>query len=133
MSRAVHKQSDRYARKEYWEERFTTEDEFDWLGTLKDFESQLDLTPHSSILLLGCGSSTLSDELTRRGHFVISTDYSSVVCHKQKERHSSYEFTVADCQAPIHRKSFDLVIEKGVIDALVGIGFIYDIRSFLTL
>ena len=130
MSKAVHAQSDRYARKEYWEERFADEDEFDWLGTLDDFAAQLDLTPHSTILVLGCGSSTLSDELTRRGHFVISTDYSSVVCHKQKERHA-YEYTVADCGAAIHRQSFDLVIEKGVIDALVGIGFLFTLSTTL--
>ena len=34
MSKAIHKQSDKYSRKEYWEERFEDEAEFDWLGTL---------------------------------------------------------------------------------------------------
>ena len=87
-----------------------------------NFEELLDLEPHSSILVLGCGSSKLSDELTKRGHFVVSTDYSNVVCQKQKEIFQ-YEYTVADCGAAIHRKTFDLVIEKGVIDALVGMGF----------
>lgn len=41
------------------------------------------------------------------------------MCSKQKEIYG-YEYAVADCGAPIFRRSFDLVIEKGVIDALVG-------------
>ena len=41
------------------------------------------------------------------------------MCSKQKEIYG-YEYAVADCGAPIFRRSFDMVIEKGVIDALVG-------------
>ena len=77
--------------------------------------------PNSTVLVLGCGSSRLTDELTQRGHYAISTDYSSVVCCKQKQIYG-YEYAVADCGAPIFRQAFDMVIEKGVIDALVGKG-----------
>ena len=45
MSKAIHKQSDKYSRKEYWEERFEDEAEFDWLGTLgKGFDRDTEKT-----------------------------------------------------------------------------------------
>ena len=68
--------------KSHW--RFAKEDEFDWLGKLSDFEHLLNLSPNSTILVLGCGNSKLSTELRSKGHFVVSTDYSSNVCQKQK-------------------------------------------------
>ena len=65
-------------------ERFAQEEEFDWLGKLSDFEHLLNLSPNSTVLVLGCGNSKLSTELRNKGHFVISTDYSNNVCQKQK-------------------------------------------------
>jgi len=80
----VFKESGNYSKREYWEERFAQEEEFDWLGKLSDFEHLLNLSPNSTVLVLGCGNSKLSTELRNKGHFVISTDYSNNVCQKQK-------------------------------------------------
>jgi SAM-dependent methyltransferase len=135
--KAIHKQSENYEKREYWENRFESETEFDWLGKLENFKHLLNLKvksktvvlltlryiyiqENSLILILGCGNSSLSFELSQLGHFVVSCDYSRLVCLKEKEK-TKMEYLVADCQSSLFRnKGFDCVIEKGVIDALIA-------------
>ena len=43
------------------------EDEFEWLGSLKDFEHVIPLDDHSIIVVAGCGNSRLSQGMDSSG------------------------------------------------------------------
>ena len=56
----------KYARKEYWDERYEDEVEYDWLGDYLTVKSLiLEYIPNQSdrILMLGCGNSSLSKQV----------------------------------------------------------------------
>lgn len=93
-----------YKLKSYWNSRFEQEEEFDWLGKVFSYHIHHKLS-HSKysdikdsilkymtdksirIMILGCGNSTLSDDLYQDGyHNVISMDYSDVVIEKMKKK-----------------------------------------------
>lgn len=114
------KQNAKFTSQEYWDERFAEEDEYEWLGSLADFEELLDLAPHSLILVAGCGNSRLSQDLEKLGHFVVSTDFAPSAALTQKNKYQMSQYVTADCRALIFQQRFDLVIEKGVFDAMVA-------------
>jgi hypothetical protein len=58
-------QNEKFASQEYWDKRFSVEEEFDWLGKLDSFLNILQLEPHSAILVLGCGNSTIRKRVER--------------------------------------------------------------------
>ena len=60
------------------------------------------LKPNSFILVLGCGNSTLSEDLRKLGHYVMSTDYSEVVCQRQKN--------ITGLGSGLHRSIFTIYI-----------------------
>ena len=113
-------------RQEYWNERFKTEDEYEWYlsySVLRPIITK-QLDKDASILVLGCGTSPLSAELHRDGFAnVVNIDYSPVVINKMKKRHPELEWRVMDAERlEFEAGRFDLVIEKAVIDIfLVGI------------
>ena len=51
-----------YAEKEYWEDRYTKEDSFEWFQSFNQLEPIFNefLLNHQSIMQLGWGNSTLS-------------------------------------------------------------------------
>ena len=56
----------KYAKKEYWNERYEDEVEYDWLGDYLTVKSLiLEYIPNQSdrILMLGCGNSSLSKQV----------------------------------------------------------------------
>ena len=61
----------RYAEVSYWEERYATEDHYEWLG--QGYQQALDLLASTladrdaRILILGCGNSHLSRDLRLLG------------------------------------------------------------------
>ena len=50
----------------------------------------------------------------------MSTDYAASACEKQKRRKPSHQYLTSDCRDRICRRGFDLVIEKGVMDAFLA-------------
>jgi 2-polyprenyl-3-methyl-5-hydroxy-6-metoxy-1,4-benzoquinol methylase len=80
-----------YGTREYWEERFTREDSYEWLVTFANVKDQLTarfLTPTSQILIVGCGNSPFSTDLYDAGYVHITNiDFSEVVIQAMKERH----------------------------------------------
>ena len=64
------KEKEKFKKQHYWEQRYRTEESFDWFCELPSFEHLL--TPHMNftdrILNLGCGNSTLSFSLYERGY-----------------------------------------------------------------
>lgn len=74
-----------YKTKEYWDERFQHEDEYDWLVTFADVAPNLkQLLPDDfgcRILVVGCGNSSFSFDLSTMGYVnITSIDFSPGEC-----------------------------------------------------
>ena len=118
----------RYREKEYWDKRFTKEDKYEWLCTYNDVKDYIvrDICVHDKILVLGCGNSTFSADLHDAGfHNVTSVDFSPNVIEAMKKKyndsHPSLEWQVGDVRQldGFSGESFDIVIDKACLDALV--------------
>jgi hypothetical protein len=129
--------SHQYTQKTYWDERFKTERDFEWLCTWQDLHPLL--APYFSgpqvfsCAILGNGSSRLPYSLSNDypQATVIATDYSEVVissCQSHPGNHTNLTFSVADMTALAHSSlassphfgGFDVVLDKGALDALVS-------------
>ena len=124
------KDNTQYQLREYWDERYSKEAEgtmFDWFKKWSDLEHLVGpLIPNkdSRILMLGCGNSTLSEDMYAAGyHNIVNVDYSSIVIDKMRERHADkpsmtwLEMDIKDLK--FDNESFDVAIDKGTMDALM--------------
>lgn len=116
----------RYKDVDYWDDRYKTEQCFDWLGSFSKFHHLLDqhVRRDDSILILGCGNSSMSADMYSAGyHSITNIDYSSVCISTMSARHSDCpgmswhqmdvrELSFAD-------SSFDVVLEKATLDAIM--------------
>lgn len=117
------------ATKEYWDKRYETDDKdgYDWFKKYSEISSFLHAhitSPSSAILVLGCGTSTLSEELYRMGwKHVTSIDFSEVaidVLRTQNVERTEMVFSVMDIRKlEFSDASFDFVIDKGTMDAML--------------
>ena len=83
------KNNEEYGKKEYWDDRFTNEREFEWLVSYRDVASQLKpfLRTDNRILVVGCGNSSFSADLYDDGYQrICSLDYSQVVIDAMRKR-----------------------------------------------
>ncbi|GAB5589104.1 hypothetical protein Unana1_04004 [Umbelopsis nana] len=119
-----------YKTQEYWEERYQKESPqvtFDWFKTYQDLKPTLnEVIPfkEASILMLGCGNSTLGEDMYDDGYKNITNiDYSCTVIKQMAERCSDrpemkwLEMDIRDLK--FEEQSFDIVIDKGTMDALM--------------
>jgi len=79
-----------------------------------------------SILVPGNGNSTLSVDLLTdyRESTITSGDFSSVVIQHMSEKykeHRNLKWVVSDIRDEQNENSYDMIIEKGVIDAIVAV------------
>ena len=129
MSRANSKKTERekFKEKYYWDERYKTEEDFDWFCQLSSFEHLLfqHVKPSDRILNLGCGNSSLSTSLYERGYQNIDNiDFSQTVISRMKERTiyamPKMKWHIMDMlELAFERDSFDVVLDKGSMDALM--------------
>lgn len=84
------------------------------------------IRPHSRVLVVGCGNSTLSADLAAAHPtaVVTSTDYSPVVVAAMAAAHPTATYAVGDVRGmgalfPT-AAAFDVIVDKGVMDALVA-------------
>ena len=128
VGESIKTEREKFKKQEYWEERYKTEESFDWFCELSSFEHLL--TPHLNctdrILNLGCGNSKLTFSLYERGYRNIdSIDFSATVIERMKERSldlsmPSLRWHVMDMlDLGFDRESFDVVLDKGSLDALM--------------
>ncbi|SAL96635.1 hypothetical protein [Absidia glauca] len=119
-----------YKTKEYWEERYQKEDAdttFDWFKTYEELQPLLNehiSSKDASILILGCGNSTLGEDMYKDGYRNITNiDYSKTVIDNMKERCGDtpgmtwLEMDIRDLK--FDNASYDIVIDKGTMDALM--------------
>ena len=117
------RENEQYASVDYWNNRYTSESEYDWLGDYEVFKDLIHKHVKSSdkILMVGCGNSQLSQQMYQDGYEqIVSTDISEVCIENQKKTFPHLSWQVADItQLPFDDKSFDIVIEKATLDALL--------------
>ena len=118
-----------YGDKKYWEDRYDEQNgtTFDWL---EDYESvkpiidNLGIKKESRILNVGCGNSEFSEKMYDEG---FTHNYNIDICKnvidfmksRNKER-KGLHFDVMDvCEMAYKDETFDLIIDKSTIDALL--------------
>jgi SAM-dependent methyltransferase len=118
-----------YKTVEYWDGRFENEAAYEWLCGFSGVGALL--MPFLSVaaprvLVVGCGNSSFSEELARSvgapesGARVVSIDFSATVIEAMRRRSPQLEWEVMDMTAlTFPDASFDLVIDKAAMDALV--------------
>ncbi|KAM6223061.1 EEF1A lysine methyltransferase 4 isoform 1-T1 [Rhynchocyon petersi] len=119
-----------YREVQYWDQRYQDAADsvpYEWFGDFSSFRALLEpeLRPEDRILVLGCGNSALSYELFLGGFpDVTSVDYSSVVVAAMKVRYAhvpKLRWETMDVRAlNFPSNSFDVVLEKGTLDALLS-------------
>ncbi|XP_011889923.1 PREDICTED: endothelin-converting enzyme 2 [Cercocebus atys] len=119
-----------YREVQYWDQRYQGAADsapYDWFGDFSSFRALLEpeLRPEDRILVLGCGNSALSYELFLGGFpDVTSVDYSSVVVAAMQARYihvPQLRWETMDVRKlDFPSASFDVVLEKGTLDALLS-------------
>ncbi|XP_008953562.2 EEF1A lysine methyltransferase 4 [Pan paniscus] len=119
-----------YREVDYWDQRYQGAADsapYDWFGDFSSFRALLEpeLRPEDRILVLGCGNSALSYELFLGGFpNVTSVDYSSVVVAAMQARYAhvpQLRWETMDVRKlDFPSASFDVVLEKGTLDALLA-------------
>lgn len=120
----------KYDSKEYWNERYKDtqkySDTYDWyLKPSKLLKLFNNIEKNKKILVVGCGNSLFSEELYKYGfnnNNIYNLDISEVVIRQQIEKYKDYKMkwfrgditNLCDLKKNI----FDIVIDKGTIDAL---------------
>nr|XP_020451590.1 endothelin-converting enzyme 2-like [Monopterus albus] len=116
----------RYKDVDYWDERYKTEQCYDWLGCFSKFKHILEkhVKKEDSILILGCGNSSMSSDMYRAGyHSITNIDYSAVCISAMSARYSDcpgmtwHQMDVRRLSFP--DTSFDVILEKATLDAFM--------------
>ena len=120
------KENTSYKLKEYWDTRFSKEETFEWCKSYGNFKDLLckHVRKSDRILMLGCGNSMLSEDMYNDGYRnIVNIDFSSIVMNNMKrkcQRLVDMDWIVMDITnmsfAPC---SFDVVVEKATLDALL--------------
>ncbi|KAM8952361.1 EEF1A lysine methyltransferase 4 [Pelodytes ibericus] len=122
--------SSMYKELGYWDARYKEErvlpDGYDWFGKYRDFGELVrrEINLGTRGLVLGCGTSSLSVDLHQDGvRPVVSIDYSPVCIMEMAQKHASLtdmSWLVMDARdLKFPDGSFDMVIEKGTLDAMM--------------
>lgn len=117
----------RFNKVNYWNDRFTEEEKYDWLMEYQHVASELEalIKTTDKILVVGCGNSTFSKQLYDAGFTnVTNIDYSGVVIEKMSQIHKDdcplMKWVEMDMtQMTFDDHSFDVVLDKAAMDALV--------------
>ena len=118
-----------YGDKNYWEERYDEQSgtTFDWLEdyeSIKPILENLGIKKEYRILNVGCGNSEFSEKMYDEGY---KHNYNIDICKnvidfmsKRNEGKKGLHFDVMDvCDMAYKDETFDLIIDKSTIDALL--------------
>ena len=120
---------DEYSKAQFWEDRMKeTKGFFDWyveFDELKRYIEKTGISAESRILMVGCGNSKVSEQMYDAGYKnIVNVDIAPSIIKLMKDYHDKkekfMEWTVMDCMnMTFEDQSFDLVIDKGTIDAVI--------------
>ncbi|TFY54749.1 hypothetical protein EVG20_g9583 [Dentipellis fragilis] len=147
MTDVLPQSNEEYGTKEYWDKRYAQEAadaNFDWFKKYEDVADLIrEVVPDKAarILMLGCGNSTLSEDMYDDGYKnIVNIDarssfsdifinltlpqYSPVVVEQMRNRHQNNRPEMSwhemDIRALTFRDStFDVAIDKGTMDAMM--------------
>lgn len=116
-----------YADVNYWNERYTKDEKtFEWYQGYVGIQKvlRLHLVPNKTILVPGCGNSSLSEEIYINDcKNVTSVDFSPVVINQMKQKYinkPAMAWVAADVtKLPMEDASFDIIVDKGCVDSLL--------------
>lgn len=111
----------------YWDERYTKDPEpFDWYQRYSGIQELICkyIKKDDNILVAGCGNSRLSEDMLEDGFAnIMNIDASSVVVDQMTEKYKdkpALQFQQMNvCSLEFAAESYDAVIAKGVLDALL--------------
>jgi EEF1A lysine methyltransferase 4 len=111
----------------YWEDRFATEESFEWLVGWKQVSNQVEkyLKKSDRILIVGCGNCSFSADIYDAGYEnIVNIDFSEMVIDKMRQIHSisrpNMSWEVMDMtKMTFEDNAFDVVLDKAAMDALV--------------
>jgi len=121
------KDNKEYKTKEYWDQRYQKDKGlYDWFkgyGEIKHLINKY-VPKDKSVLNVGCGNSGFSESMYQDDYKRITNiDFSEVVIDDMKQKYQGLvglEWQVMDAlDMTFESNSFDVVIEKGTIDALM--------------
>jgi spermidine synthase len=124
------KQYQDFTNKQYWNQFFQDlhEKAFEWYGSCNDIYPVIskNLSKDAKILMIGCGNSNLSSELYDLGyHNITNVDYSEFVIEEMIKKNQSTRplmkwdvGDVTDLSALYTGEGFDVIIDKGTLDAI---------------
>lgn len=116
-----------YLENSYWNTRFEGEQQYDWFKDYSQFKHLCipHIQPSDSVLILGCGNSSLTQDLYQDGYRnLTSVDLSPIVIEQMQAKAAAasqgeIKWQVADMlDMPYANQTFDVVIEKGTMDVL---------------
>ncbi|THG95936.1 hypothetical protein EW026_g5790 [Hermanssonia centrifuga] len=101
---------------------------FDWFKSYADVAHIIrELIPDkdAKILMLGCGNSTLSEDMYDDGYkHIVNVDYSGILIEKMRKKHEDARPKMTWHEMDVRRLafetgSFDIAIDKGTMDAMM--------------
>ncbi|TFJ86816.1 hypothetical protein NSK_001904 [Nannochloropsis salina CCMP1776] len=116
-----------YGRASYWDSRYTTDPEpFDWYQRYSGLKGLLKqhIRKSDSILMAGCGNSSMSEDMYEDGFTRITNiDISRVVVNQMRESHRGKTSMVWQhmnaCALNFPDASFNVVLDKGTLDSIL--------------
>ena len=117
-----------FKEQSYWEERFQTEEQYDWLTGFAGIEPLLrkHVAPSDRVLVVGCGNSTLSRDMYDAGFaHLTNLDFSAAVIERMAAQHGvecpEMTWMVGDMMdmTACADGAFDVVLDKAAMDALL--------------
>lgn len=114
--------NEEYGKKEYWNERFSEEDSYEWCKDYQFFKQNIlkYVAKTDKILILGCGNSKFSQDIYLDGFSEITNmDYSGIVISKMQSKFPHMKWIEMDMlDLKFENESFDVILEKGTLDVL---------------
>lgn len=115
-----------YSTKAYWEKRYSNNEIYDWLKGYSEFAPFLlkNIDKSDRILILGCGNSSLGEEMYDAGfHNIVNIDYAENVVEFMRERNKGRPLmkwiTMDILDMQFADESFDIAIDKATMDAFM--------------
>ena len=112
-----------YSTLDYWTMRYELDqDSFEWFKKYSDIKQIFNIIPkHYKLLILGCGTDTLSEELFKDGYkHILNIDFASNLIERMKLTNFNMEWKCMDVtNLEIESESIDCAIDKGTMDALM--------------